>query len=35
MLEPKDISSTLIFLLSDKSRYINGQDIIIDDGFSL
>ena len=35
MLEPKDISSTLIFLLSDKSRYINGQNIIIDDGFSL
>ena len=35
MLEPKDIISTLIFLLSDKSRYINGQNIIIDDGFSL
>ena len=35
MLEPKDISSALIFLLSDKSKYINGQNIIIDDGFSL
>ena len=35
MLEPNDISDTLIFLLSDKSRYINGQNIIIDDGFSL
>ena len=35
MLEPKDINSTLTFLLSDQSKYINGQNIIIDDGFSL
>lgn len=35
MLEPKDICGTLIFLLSDLSQYINGQNIIVDDGFSL
>ena len=35
MLDPEDIAGTLIFLLSDLSRYINGQNIIVDDGFSL
>jgi NAD(P)-dependent dehydrogenase (short-subunit alcohol dehydrogenase family) len=35
MLEPNDICGTLIFLLSDMSQYINGQNIIVDDGFSL
>jgi NAD(P)-dependent dehydrogenase (short-subunit alcohol dehydrogenase family) len=35
MLDPKDICGTLIFLLSDMSQYINGQNIIVDDGFSL
>lgn len=35
MLEKKDINGLLIFLLSDDSKYINGQNIIIDDGFSL
>jgi NAD(P)-dependent dehydrogenase (short-subunit alcohol dehydrogenase family) len=35
MLDPKDICGTLIFLLSDMSRYLNGQNIIVDDGFSL
>lgn len=35
MLDPADICGTLIFLLSDMSQYINGQNIIVDDGFSL
>lgn len=35
MLDGKDIVGALIFLLSDASRYVNGQEIIVDDGFSL
>lgn len=35
MLDPKDLNGTLIFLLSDISNYINGQNIIVDDGFCL
>lgn len=35
MLDPKDIAGTLIFLLSDMGRFINGQNIVVDDGFSL
>ena len=35
MLDPSDLSGALIFLLSDMSRYINGQNIIVDDGFIL
>lgn len=35
MLDKTDIQGTLIFLLSDYSKYINGQNIIVDDGFSL
>jgi NAD(P)-dependent dehydrogenase (short-subunit alcohol dehydrogenase family) len=35
MLDRSDISGTLIFLLSDASKYINGQNITIDDGFTL
>jgi len=35
MLDSADISGTLIFLLSDASRYVTGQNIIIDDGFAL
>ena len=34
LLDPVDICGTLIFLLSDQSRYINGQNIIVDDGWS-
>lgn len=34
MLVPADIAGTLIFLLSEQSRYINGQNIIVDDGWS-
>jgi NAD(P)-dependent dehydrogenase (short-subunit alcohol dehydrogenase family) len=35
MLEAKDICGTLVFLLSDMSTYINGQNLIVDDGFTL
>jgi NAD(P)-dependent dehydrogenase (short-subunit alcohol dehydrogenase family) len=34
MLDPIDITGALIFLLSEESRYINGQNIVIDDGWS-
>jgi len=35
MLVPADLAAALIFLLSDGSRHITGQNIIVDDGFSL
>lgn len=35
MLDPQDLTGTLVFLLSDDSRFINGQNIIVDDGWSL
>ena len=35
MLDAKDLNGTLIFLLSDMSNYINGQNIVVDDGFTL
>ncbi|MDO9305933.1 MAG: oxidoreductase [Sulfuricurvum sp.] len=35
MLDKSDLSGTLIYLLSDMSRYVNGQNIIVDDGFSV
>jgi NAD(P)-dependent dehydrogenase (short-subunit alcohol dehydrogenase family) len=35
MLDVEDITGTLIFLLSEKSKYVNGQNIIVDDGWSL
>jgi NAD(P)-dependent dehydrogenase (short-subunit alcohol dehydrogenase family) len=35
MLTPEDIVGTLLFLLSDASQYLTGQNIIVDDGFSL
>ena len=35
MLEPSDLAGTLVFLLSDASRFVMGQNIIVDDGFSL
>jgi NAD(P)-dependent dehydrogenase (short-subunit alcohol dehydrogenase family) len=35
LLEAKDIVGTIFFLMSDNSKHINGQNIIIDDGWSL
>jgi NAD(P)-dependent dehydrogenase (short-subunit alcohol dehydrogenase family) len=35
MLLVQDVVQSLIFLLSDQSRYITGQNILVDDGFSL
>ena len=34
MLEPDDIAGTLVYLLSDLSRYVNGHNIVVDDGWS-
>lgn len=35
MLDPKDLFGAVEFLISDKSRYITGQNIVIDDGWTL
>lgn len=35
MLDKSDLKGTLVYLLSDASRYVNGQNIVADDGFSL
>lgn len=34
MLVPQDITGTLIYLLSDLSQFVNGQNIVVDDGWS-
>ena len=35
MLDPEDLKGALLFLISDNSKYVNGQNIIVDDGWSL
>lgn len=35
MLDKSDMQGTLVYLLSDMSKYVNGQNIVVDDGFSL
>ncbi len=35
MLETDDLMGTVEFLVSDASRYINGQNIVVDDGFTI
>ena len=35
MLEKSDLKGTLVYLLSDMSKYVNGQNIVVDDGFTL
>ena len=35
MLDKSDLKGSLIYLLSDMSQYVNGQNIIVDDGFTL
>jgi len=35
MLDKSDIAGTLVYLLSDLSQFVNGQNVIVDDGFTL
>jgi len=35
MLDKSDLQGSLIYLLSDMSKYVNGQNLIVDDGFTL
>lgn len=35
MLDKSDLNGSLIYLLSDMSQYVNGQNIVVDDGFSV
>jgi NAD(P)-dependent dehydrogenase (short-subunit alcohol dehydrogenase family) len=35
MLDKEDVNGTLLFLISDYSKYVNGQNIIVDDGWTL
>ncbi len=35
MLEVKDVLGTILFLLSPMSEFVNGQNIVVDDGFSV
>ena len=35
MLDGSDLNGTIIYLLSNMSKYLNGQNIIIDDGWTL
>jgi len=35
MLDIGDVVGAVIFLLSEYSLYINGQNLVVDDGFSI
>lgn len=35
MLNKSDLNGTLIYLPSDMSKYVNGQNIVVDDGFTI
>jgi enoyl-[acyl-carrier-protein] reductase (NADH) len=35
MLNVNDVIGSIMFLLSPESKYVTGQNIIVDDGFSL
>lgn len=35
LLHPEDMESAVTFLLSDGAKYVNGQNIVVDDGFTL
>lgn len=35
MLDSSDLTGAVLYLLSDSSKYVNGQNIVVDDGFSL
>jgi NAD(P)-dependent dehydrogenase (short-subunit alcohol dehydrogenase family) len=35
MANPDDLAKVLLFLLDDSSKYITGQNIVVDGGWSL
>jgi NAD(P)-dependent dehydrogenase (short-subunit alcohol dehydrogenase family) len=35
MLDPDDLAGALVFLLSNRSAHMTGQNLVVDDGFSL
>ena len=35
MLDASDVTGTVLYLLSGLARYVNGQNVIVDDGFTL
>lgn len=35
MLDPADVMGAILFLLSDQSRFLAGQTLVVDDGFSI
>lgn len=35
MLDKSDLKGTLVYLLGDMSKFVNGQNIVVDDGFTL
>lgn len=35
MLAPSDVAGALVFLLSDLSMFVNGQNLVVDDGWSV
>lgn len=35
MLDSQDVCGALVFLLSDASAYVNGQNLVVDDGWTL
>jgi NAD(P)-dependent dehydrogenase (short-subunit alcohol dehydrogenase family) len=35
MLDPEDMCGALVFLLSDLSQFVNGQNLVVDDGWSV
>jgi NAD(P)-dependent dehydrogenase (short-subunit alcohol dehydrogenase family) len=35
MLDPVEITNALLFLIGDMSLYVNGHNLIVDDGFSI
>jgi NAD(P)-dependent dehydrogenase (short-subunit alcohol dehydrogenase family) len=34
LAEPDEIASAILFLLSDEASYMNGSELVIDNGFT-